>query len=157
MSCLPVFPAKNSIPPPGFYTLEGLNGWLQNHPSYKQYFAGLIPTLLPPELITSSLSSLNYTYADVPLCGDVTTLNSSQLRLYNQQIQLFRKIYGYNSNAYVNYVCGVTSAPIYYTYLTQSERIQMKSAQALINKLYNFDAMAAASTLNWQVPFPIRN
>jgi hypothetical protein len=157
MSCLPVFPAQNSIPPPSFYSLQGLSGWLENNPSYKQYFAGLIPGLLAPELITSTLSSLNYTYQHVPLCGCVITLNSSQLREYNQQIQIFRKIYGYNSNAYVNYVCGVTSAPIYYTYKDQQERTQMRSAQALINKLYDFNAMSEASTLNWQVPFPIRN
>jgi hypothetical protein len=76
---------------------------------------------LNQQFITSTISSLNYDYSHVPLCGNVQTLNSNQGRLYNQQIQLFRKIYGYNSNAYVNYQCGVTSAPMYYTYKDQTE------------------------------------
>lgn len=157
MSCFPVFPSTGAIPPPSFYNLQGLYGWLDNHPTYKKYFAGYIPYILEPQFITSTLSSLNYNPEDVPLCGNVNVLNSSQLRSYNQQIQLFRKIYGYNSNAYVNYKCGITSAPIYYTYKDQQERIEMRSAQALVNKLYDFQAMAQASSINWQVPFPIRN
>ena len=154
---LPVFPSTGAIPPAEFYNIGGLTSWLNNNSQYKQYFVGYYPYLLKPQFITSTLSSLNYTPRDVPLCPEVITLNSSQKREYTAQLELFRRIYAYNSNAYVNYICGNTPAPIYYTYKTQSERTQMRSAQALVNKLYNFNAMAQASTINWQVPFPIRN
>lgn len=158
MSCpLPVFPSTGAIPPPEFYNIEGLAGWLNNNPNYKQYFVGFFPYLIKPQFITSSLSSLNYDPKHVPLCANVTTLNSYQRTQYNQQLALFRRIYAYNSNAYVNYICGNTAGPIYYTYKDHQERIQMRSALQLVEKLYNFNAMAEASTINWEVPFPIRN
>jgi hypothetical protein len=155
MSCpniLPIWPAQNSIPPACFYNIEGLEGWLNKNPSYKQYFVGLLPFLYP---VTSTLSSIGYDPAKVPLCSDVTLLSFQQLQQYQQQISLFQKVYGYNLNAYTTYInCG-TPGPVYYTFKDFQERNQYKSAVGLVNKLYPFDIMANASTLNWQVPFPI--
>jgi len=151
---LPVFPTQFSIPPPVFYDIYGLANWLNNHPSYKQFFAGLIPGLIPPELITSTLSSLSYEYETVPLCSDVQLLDSSQTRRYCDQLAIFRNVYAFNSNAYVNYVCNGIS-PIYYTYKDYQEKTKMDSAIALVNKLFPFNVMAQASTLNWQIPFPL--
>ena len=151
---LPSFPNQFSIPPPAFYDINGLAGWLNLNPSYKQFFAGLYEFLLPPQLITSTLSTLNYRYEDVPLRTYVQRNDSSERLRYQQQIALFRKVYGFNSNAYVNYVCN-GSPPIYYTYHDYKELDNMKAAVQLINKLYPFDSMAQASTLNWQIPFPL--
>lgn len=154
-SCpLPVFPAQYSIPPAHFYNNQGLAMWLNQNPDYKQYFVGDFPYLLEPKFITSTYSSLNYQVQHVPLQYQVQQLSQHQGMIYNQQLQLFRKVYGYNSNAYVNYVCNGT-APIYYTYKDYKEKHNMNAAIALVNKLYPFEAMASASTLNWRVPFPI--
>ena len=151
---LPVFPAQFSIPPPSFFDIQGLAGWLNTNSQYKQYFAGLYEYLLPPELITSTLSSLSYTYSDVPMRTYVQRNNSYQQLLYRNQIALFRKVYGFNSNAYVDYVCN-GKPPIYYTYRDYKELNNQQAAVGLINKLYPFNAMGKASTLNWQFPFPV--
>ena len=156
MSCPPQFPSTSSIPPAEFYNIHGLANWLNQNDQYKQYFVGTFPFILPPERITSTLSTLEYDPKHVPLCSDVTTLSQEQAFMYNQQIALFRRVYGFNSNAYVNYVCGNnTRGPIYYTFKDYQELTQYKSAAALVNKLYPFRAMANASTLNWQTPFPV--
>jgi hypothetical protein len=44
---------------------------------------------------------------------------------------------------------------MYYNFATYKEKYEYNSAVALVNKLYDFKAMANASTLNWQVPFPV--
>jgi len=150
---LPEFPSTNSIPPACFYTMNGLAGWLNANPSYKQYFigTGAFDTLLP---ITSSLSTLGYNPAKVPLCSDVTVMSYQQQQQYNQQLQLFYKVYSTNFNAYVINYNNDGPGPIYYTFRDYQEYTQYKSAQSLVNKLYPFRAMAEASTLHWQVPFP---
>lgn len=155
MSCtsiLPVFPSTNSIPPASFYNIEGLAGWLNKNPSYKVYFTDLGFGILP---MTSSLSSLGYNPAKVPLCSDVTILSQQQGQLYNQQLQLFNKVYTFNSNAYTQFINCNTAGPIYYTFKDYQEQTQYRSAVSLVNKLYPFQTMAKAPTLNWQVPFPI--
>lgn len=158
MSCpLPQFPSTGAIPPAEFYNLNGLAEWLNKNPSYKQYFVGYFPYLLPANLITSTLSSMNYEWQHVPLCANVTTLSQQQSLLYNQQIQLFRKVYTHNSNAYVNSVCGDGKPPIYYTFKDYQEKTQYYAGASLINKLYPFKAMAQASSINWIVPFPIQS
>jgi hypothetical protein len=150
---LPVFPSTNSIPPACFYNIQGLDGWLNTNPSYKQYFAGLLPYLIKP--ITSSLSSSGYKYENVPLCSDVTVLSFQQAQQYNQQLRLFQKVYSYNSNAYVDNYNNNGPGPIYYTFADYKELTNYKASVQLVNKLYPFDTMARASTLNWQIPFPI--
>jgi len=90
----------------------------------------------------------------VPLCSNVTTLSQQQAQQYGQQIQLFQKVYAYNSNAYVNYVTFGTP-PVYYNFATYKEKYEYNSAVQLVNKLYPFQAMANAPGVNWQVPFPI--
>jgi hypothetical protein len=151
---LSTFPSTGAIPPACFYNMGGLAGWLNQNPSYKQYFAGYFPDLIRPEFITSSLSSLGYKPENVPLCPLVTTLSHQQAQQYNKQLQLFYKVYTHNSNAYVNYV-NTGIAPIYYTFKTYSEKYEYNSAIGLVNKLYPFNVMAEASTINWQIPFPL--
>jgi hypothetical protein len=157
---LPTFPAQFSIPPACFYNAQGLAGWLNQHPSYKEAFAttGAFPYLIPTSQYRSTMStfgvSTTYSSEKVPLCSNVQTLSQYQALKYGQQIQLFQKIYAVNSNAYVNYVT-TGSNPIYYNFLTYNEKNEYNSAVQLINKLYPFKAMADATNLNWQVPFPI--
>jgi hypothetical protein len=169
------FPSTPSIPPASFYNIQGLAGWLNQNPSYKQFFVGqpdVSPFLIPPTQVTSTLSSLNYNPANVPLAPFVTTLSQQQLMQYSNQIALFRKVYAYNSNAYVNYVStsiiapSVNNAPIYYRFISYQEYTQYKASVALINKLYPFIGMANGYTYqfdpeitspdqSWVIPFPL--
>jgi len=153
------FPSTNSIPPASFYNMQGLSGWLNNNPSFKNYFVEyntLFPTLLR---MTSTLSTQGYNTAKVPLAPIVTTLSQHQARIYNDQIALFQTVYAYNSNAYLNYVNNSTT-PVYYRFQTYKEMNNFKASVPLINKMYPFDAMAygkneVGSTLGWIVPFPL--
>ena len=154
MSCLPQFPAQYSIPPACFYNIQGLSQWLNQNPSKKQYFIGVFPYLYKQNQITSTLSSFKYNVANVPLGPSVVSLSQGQALMYNQQIQLFQKVYTYNSNAYVNYACS-GETPMYYTFKTYQEKAQYTSAVGLVNELFPFRDMAEASTLNWAVPFPL--
>jgi len=152
----PVFPSTGSIPPACFYNQQGLAGFLNQNPSYKQFFAATraFDYLYPLSVSPCTFSSIGYDPSTVPLCSNVQTLSQYQALQYNQQLRLFQTVYAVNSNAYVNYQ--TTGAnPVYYNYITYTERNNMKSAIALVNKLYPFDAMAQASTLNWQIPFPL--
>jgi len=45
--------------------------------------------------------------------------------------------------------------PVYYNFFSYREKNNYSSAVQLVNKLYPFKAMAQATNLNWQVPFPI--
>ena len=161
------FPSTPCIPPASFYNLQGLAGWLNQNPSYKQYYIGqtdVSPFLLP---YTSSLSSIGYNPAHVPLAPFVTTLSQHQLTEYSNQISLFKRVYAYNSNAYVDYT-KTLKPPIYYRFISYQEYTQFKSAVALINKLYPFTAMAnqyeplnipfietRSPTYSWVIPFPL--
>jgi hypothetical protein len=115
--------------------------------------------------MTSTLSSVGYDPANVPLAPFVTTLSQYQLMEYSNQITLFRKVYTYNSNAYVKYTI-TGNPPIYYRFISYQEYTQYKSAVALVNKLYPFTGMAN-QYLNgdleqnefpdgsWVIPFPL--
>lgn len=154
---LPAFPNENSIPPACFYNIHGLAHWLNLNPQYKVNFSytGLFfPYLIPPEDVTSSLAAAGYSQEKVPLCSNVTTLSQHQAQKYNTQINLFRKVYSTNSNAYTNYVL-TGQPPVYYNFSSFNEKYEYNSAVGLINKLYNFKAMSDAPGLHWQVPFPI--
>ena len=151
------FPAPNTIPPPCFYTLEGLTGWLNQNPAYKSYFVGVYPTLKP---MTSTLSSIGYDPAKVPLPPTVTTLSDQQRRQALDQLAQFRTVYAYNSNAYVT-ALSMGTTPIY-AYLGGTYKVQTehKAAVGLVQRLYPFQAMlgspnAEGSTLGWYVPFPM--
>ncbi len=80
---------------------------------------------------------------------------------YREQMDIFIKVYNYNSNAYVNYRNNnMTTNPIYYRFINYNEYMNYKAGVALVNKAYPFDIMAkgkneAGSTLNWIVPFPL--
>jgi hypothetical protein len=159
------FPNTPSIPPASFYNIQGLAGWLNQNPESKQYFVG--QTVISPFLypMTSSLSSIGYDPANVPLAPFVTTLSQQQLMQYSNQITLFQKVYTYNSNAYVGYT-QTGKPPIYYRFISYQEYTQYKASVALINKLYPFDAMANQNIngntddlefpdRSWVVPFPL--
>lgn len=157
VSTLRSFPGRNSIPPACFYNMQGLAGWLNNNPIYKipfSYTGEFAPYLIPPELVTSTLSSSGYKQERVPLCTQVTTLSQYQALMYNQELSLFQRVYTINSNAYINSVA-TGRGPVYYNFSTFTEKYQYNSGVSLVNKLYNFRAMANAPLLNWQVPFPI--
>jgi len=157
MSLPPPFPAQFSIPPPYLFDRTGgLAFWLNNNPSYKQYFWPTLyfPTLLPPNLITSSLSSQQYSYANVPLQSNVQTMSDYQAQRYYQQLVLFHRVYSFNSNAYVSSVQN-GSTPMYYTFRDTQELTNYRAGVQFANKLSPFQVMANASTLNWIAPFPV--
>jgi hypothetical protein len=160
------FPSTPSIPPASFYNIQGLAGWLNQNPASKQYFTNqsdVSPYLLP---MTSSLSTVGYNPANVPLAPYVTTLSQSQLTEYSNQIALFRKVYAHNSNAYVEYSY-LNKPPVYYRFISYQEYTQYKASVALVNKLYPFTAMANQylsgdldnpgnfPDRSWVIPFPL--
>lgn len=154
---VPAFPSQFSIPPPFLFAgYAGLAGWLNQNPTYKQYFVNTnyFPTLLKPNIITSSISSFSYSYEDVPLCSNVSQLSDYQSIKYNQQLALFHKVYSFNSNAYVSSVTN-GNIPMYYTFRDAQELSTYRSGAQLANKLAPFQVMAQASTLNWIAPFPV--
>ncbi len=165
---LPQFPAINSIPPATFYNIQGLANWLNLNPQYKQFFVGYYPYLYNQSTINNLISTsnpstssiyYNYNIENVPLFSNVTTLSQYQSRQYTEQLELFRRVYAHNSNAYVNYI-DTGKAPIYYSFRTYQELTQFKSSVALVNKLYPFNAMAYGTnennvTLGWNIPFPL--
>ena len=166
---LPAFPSTGSIPPPHFYNMSGLSTWLNQNPSYKMYFINYpnyFPYLYSQSTINewssmangpfSSLYSMyaNYDIERVPLSPLVTTLSQHQAIKYREQLDLFRRVYSYNSNAYVQGI------PIYYRFSTTQELMEFRTSVSFINKLYPFEAMANGkndngSTLGWIVPFPL--
>ena len=160
MSIPSTFPSTYSIPPACFYNIRGLSDWLNKNPTYKQYFVNYpdqFPTLY--SLTNTNIGYGGYTVENVPLPSIVTTMSQTQLMTYTDQLNLFRTVYAYNSNAYVNYVTN-GATPVYYRFQTYNEHNNFKSAVSLVNKMYPFDAMAnganvAGSTLGWVVPFPL--
>jgi len=153
---LPQFPSTSSIPPACFYNAQGLAGWLDKNPQYKDNFSGTgaFPFLISTGIAPITLSSIGYNPYTVPLCADVQQLSQGQGLMYSQQLQLFQKVYAYNSNAYVNSKLSGTG-PVYYNFFSYREKNNYSSAVQLVNKLYPFKAMAQATNLNWRVPFPI--
>jgi hypothetical protein len=160
ISTLTSFPGPNSIPPACFYNKQGLAEWLNQNPTYKENFAttGAFPNLIPTNTYQSTLStfglSTNYNAQNVPLCSNVQTLSQYQAQQYSTQLNLFHKVYTTNSNAYINYI-STGQGPIYYNFATNQELNNYRASVQLVNKLYPFQAMAAASSINWQIPFPI--
>jgi hypothetical protein len=161
----PPFPLDGSIPPASFYTIQGLPMYLNQNVQYKVYYSDIpqFPYLsvyadeLFPEATTT------YQLQNIPLPPFLSNMNQSQLLTYQQQLQLFRKVYEYNSNAYITYLSnpGTARGPIYYTFNTYKELNNYKAALKLVNRLYPFDQMADAYDilngvpLNWIVPFPM--
>ena len=160
MSIPSTFPSTNSIPPPCFYDIRGLANWLNNNPTYKQYFINypnVFTTLLSNTGVINYNGLSGYDIEKVPLASNVTNMSQFQLMRYTDQLKLFRQVYAYNSNAYVNYVTNGTT-PAYYRFQTYKEQNEFKSSVALVNKLYPFNAMTSGttitgSTLGWVIPF----
>jgi hypothetical protein len=116
-------------------------------------------TLLSNTSVINYNGLSGYNVEKVPLASNVTSMSQIQLMRYTDQLKLFRQVYAYNSNAYVNYVTNGTT-PAYYRFQTYKEHNEFKASMALVNKLYPFQAMmsganANGSTLGWIVPFPL--
>ncbi len=176
MSLLPPpFPEPGSIPPVCFYNMGGLTQWLNSNVDYKQYFVNY-PRYFPYLYTQSTISELiaaggdsflsstymvyeNYDIRNVKLPPLVTTLSDYQSRNYQKQMDLFLKVYSFNSNAYISSL-QTSKPPIYYRFQKSSELLEYRSAIGLVSKLYPFDAMANGtseygSTLGWIIPFPL--
>ena len=171
----PAFPEFGSIPPVCFYNMGGLTSWLNANPDYKQYFVNY-PRYYPYLYTQSTISELvaagigagissvyniyeNYDIRKVKLSPLVTTLNDYQANKYKEQLNIFLKVYSFNSNAYITSL-ETGAPPIYYRFRKSSELLEYRSALGLISKLYPFDAMANGtseygSTLGWVIPFPL--
>ena len=153
------FPGQNSIPPVTFYNMQGLASWLNNNPTYKRYFINYpqdFPGLYPTSALSSAvLSTTNYNIENVPLAPQVMTLSQYESRKYREQLDMFIRVYGFNSNAYIR-----SSQPMYYSFSSYQELMTYKASVSFINKLYPFNAMANGTdengnVLGWIVPFPL--
>jgi hypothetical protein len=83
--------------------MQGLSNWLNNNPTYKHYFINYPRHFPNLYAITSSLSTTGYNLEKVRLSPLITNLSQFQAQRYQQQMSLFRKVYSYNSNAYMDY------------------------------------------------------
>jgi len=167
MSQFSTFPSTYSIPPASFYNMQGLIGWLNQNPTYKQYFInypnitpGLSPikSTLNNSTMTSSSSMMQYNVQNAPLQPLVITMSYNQMQQYNEQLQLFRRVYEFNSNAYIRSL--PVGGPIYYSFSSYKELMSYKASVGIVNKLYPFKPMAygkneQGKALNWIVPFPL--
>ena len=159
---IPVFPSTNSIPPSYFYNIDGLTSWLNQNPTYKKYFVcyrDLFPTLYS-SITVIGYDSTSYNVENVPLESRITSMSQYQLMKYTNQLRLFRQVYAYNSNAYLNALDTDTN-PTYFRFQTYNERSEFRAAVQMVNKLYPFNAMlngttTAGSTLGWYIPFPLQ-
>jgi hypothetical protein len=156
------FPGQNSIPPVTFYTMQGLAPWLNNNPTYKRYFINYpvqFPGLYPTTAMTNPiLSTTNYNIENVPLASQVITLSQYELQKYREQLNMFIRVYGFNSNAYINST--PTSPPLYYSFSSYQELMCYKASVSFVNKLYPFNAMSNGTdengnVLGWTIPFPL--
>jgi hypothetical protein len=167
MSQFSTFPSTYSIPPASFYNMQGLIGWLNQNPTYKQYFINY-PTITPGlspikstlnnSTMISSSSMMQYNVQNAPLQPLVITMSYNQMQQYNEQLQLFRRVYEFNSNAYIRSL--PVGGPIYYSFSSYQELMSYKASVGIVNKLYPFKPMAygkneQGQALNWIVPFPL--
>ncbi len=166
------FPSTNSVPPSNFFTYQGLPGWLNQNPSYKQYFVNspkYFPYLLTTSTVTEYISSVSvlpeldiyrgYKVENVPIAPFVTMNDQNDSRMFREHLRLFRQVYEHNSNAWVNYVENEID-PVYYRFPSSSERTKYLTARGTIFKMYPLDAISSAkneagSSLGWIFPFPL--
>lgn len=167
------FPAEGTIPPSTFYNLQGFNTFLNQNSSFKSIFrdytiqqsgidSAFANNALQSAYVYSStidiygstviLSSHAVNVENFPLPLTVTNLGFNQQQKYISQLNTFRQVYAYNSNAYVtastmNFIPG----PIYYNFPTYSKLNEYRAGVALINKLYPFETILSY----WNIPFPI--
>jgi hypothetical protein len=160
----PPFPLDGSIPPVCFYTIQGLPMYLNQNVQYKIYYSDnpQFPYLTQNADAIYPAEFDTYDVETVPLSPLLSNMNTSQLLTYQQQLQLFRRVYEHNSNAYITYVSNPTdNGPIYYTFQNYKEMTNYKAGLQLVNRIYPFDIMANAHDhitgvpLRWIVPFPM--
>jgi hypothetical protein len=166
------FPDKGTIPPSTFYNLQGFNTFLNQNQTFKSTFrdytirqtgidSAFVNKALQQYVYSSTidvygstiiLSSLALNVENFPLPLTVTNLGFNQQQKYISQLNTFRQVYAYNSNAYVtastmNFVPG----PVYYNFPTYSKLNEYRAGVALVNKLYPFETILSY----WTIPFPI--
>jgi hypothetical protein len=160
------FPRDTSIPPPCFYNMQGLTMYLNQNNMYKIYYedTGLSPYLSAFADNTYPEATGLYLAENVPLPPLLANLSQGQLREYEAQLALFRKVYEYNYNTYITYISlppGSTAGPRYYSFATYKELNNYKAGLQLVNRLYPFTVMGNAQDfltgvpLRWIVPFPM--
>ena len=160
------FPYDTSVPPACFYNIQGLTAYLNAHPQYKIYYADNPQFPYLTIYIDSTYPEVTNTYqlTNVPLSPLLSNLSQNQIRQYETQLALFRKVYDFNYNAYKAYVLqppGATGGPRYYTFTDYYELNNYKAGLQLVNRLYPFDVMGGAYDqytgvpLRWIVPFPM--
>lgn len=160
----PPFPRDGSIPPVCFYNMQGLPTYLNQNAKYKIYYSDTpqFPylTVFADNIYPEAAST--YALENVPLPPFLTNLSQLQAQQYSAQLALFRKVYEYNYNAYINYVNNPNSpGPIYYTFNTYKDLNNYKAGLQLANRLYPFNLMSNAYDqltgvpLRWVVPFPM--
>lgn len=160
----PPFPRDGSIPPVCFYNMQGLPMYLNQNSQYKIYYTDnpQFPYLTVYADNIYPEAADTYDLTTVPLPPFLTNLSQLQAQQYAAQLNLFKKVYDYNYNQYINYVNNPNSAgPIYYTFNTYKDLNNYKAGLQLANRLYPFDIMANAYDqltgipLRWIVPFPM--
>ena len=139
--------ASGTIPPACFYNMQGLAGFLNQNPTFKSTFINYIPN---GPLISSILSTIGTNVENIPVAPDVKWMSYNQYKKYDNQLQLFHKVYAWNSNAYVQ-SDATGLAPRYYNFVNYQEFQDYKAGVSFVNKLYPFEIIVQY----WSIPFPL--
>ena len=137
-------------PPESFFNIDGI---------YSQRFVP--PVQATFDSLYSYLKTVAFSVSGEPVpdpynnptnTSYVKHMSQGQRKNYQQQIDIFRKVYSYNLAAYQR-AQQLNTVPIYYRFRTSSELVQFNGALGLINKLYNVNPLYPLQCLFW-LPFP---
>jgi hypothetical protein len=163
MSTIKVFPDEGTIPPACFYNFGGLAMFLNGSPELKAippFRRWVVETAFGinlPFVENAIISTFGISRESINICPTITNLSSDQVLKYGGEMEIYRRVYAHNSNAYVSAsTMGWPNipnapAPIYYKFQTYHQYNSFKSGAAIINKLYPHHVMVNY----WQIPFPI--
>ena len=82
----------------------------------------------------------------------VQRMSQSQKREYEDQLEIFRRVYVFNQAAYRNAALGL-GGPFYYRFRTQTEMNKYHAGVALVRKLYEVNELYPMACLFF-LPFP---
>ena len=134
-------------PPPSFFNLGGIYGQRFVPPmvtTFDQLFACIVAT--DPSNAVDPFFNTNENLW-------VQRLSQSQRTDYENQLAVFRRVYGFNQAAYRAAALGLTPTPLYYRFQSQTELSQYKAAVALVQKLYEVSEQYPLGCL-FYLPFP---
>jgi hypothetical protein len=132
-------------PPPGFFNISGI---------YQQRFQAPVVTTFNAlyALILATDPSASDPFNNTNERRWVQRMSQSQLNEYEEQLEIFRRVYMFNQAAY-NAAARGFGGPYYYRFRSQTEMNRYRAGVALVNKLYQVSEKYPLQCLFF-LPFP---